>query len=313
LEAIHIYFASTNKKRISMKSVFFHCLFIFCYNLMASASNEGMVLVNTSISNLKSVSERNQTEHTPDLIRSVYVEEQDLVAQQPLSLVTQEKEINTLDTDILVLLMVCMLLTCGLLYKRQRTHRQQNRQLAQTNQSAQISQSLLQAELENRLMKEKELQRALEIKNQQLASYNMNLLQKNEMIEELRNHIEILKKTPSEQLPQQFKHIKRLLDNSLHIDKDWENFKLHFAQVHPSLFRNLKERFPDLSNNDLKVCALVKLNLNLKESAAILGIAPESVKSARYRLRKKFNLSHEDSLVDFIRRMDVEEPIVLSA
>ncbi|QHT68400.1 hypothetical protein GXP67_18005 [Rhodocytophaga rosea] len=291
-----------------MKSAFFFYLFVFCYNSTAYSSNEGIVLLNPYISNYKNVSEGNQTEDTPDLIKSVYEETKNQPLQnRPLTLLTPEKEMDALYMNIMLSGMVVMLLISGLLYKMQRTHLHKNRQLAESRQS------ILQDELENRLLKEKELQRALEIKNQQLASYNMNLLQKNEMIEELRNHIEILKKTPSEQMPQQFKHIKRLLDNSLHIDKDWENFKLHFAQVHPSLFRNLKDRFPDLSNNDLKVCALVKLNLNLKESAAILGIAPESVKSARYRLRKKFNLSHEDSLVDFIRSMDVEEPIVLSA
>lgn len=286
-----------------MKSVFFPCLFICCYCLQLSAYPQE---IHISAFNLKNGIGLTEPLSTHDLIRAVY-EEDKTVAQQPLSLLTQEKEMDMLYIDMLAAGVVALLMAGGLLYKKHHIYVRKNRQLEETRQAH------LQAELENKSMKEKELLRALEIKNQELASYNMNLLQKNEMIEELRNNIENLKKTPSEQLPQQLKHIKRLLDNSLHMDKDWENFKLHFAQVHPSLFRNLKEHFPELSNNDLKLCALVKLNLNLKESAAILGIAPESVKSARYRLRKKFNLSHQDSLVDFIRSMDVEEPVVLSA
>jgi DNA-binding CsgD family transcriptional regulator len=288
-----------------MKSVFFLYFFICCYSLQMVAYGQEISLSHTYTLDIKNGIGLAEPVSTYDPVRVMYEEAK--VPQQPLSLLTQEKEMDTLYTDMLISCAVALLLAGGLLYKKHQSNMYKNRQ------QEEIRQAMLQAELENRLMREKELQRALEIKNQELASYNMNLLQKNGMIEELRNNIENLKKTPSEQLPLQLKHIKRLLDNSLHIDKDWENFKLHFAQVHPSLFHNLKEGFPELSNNDLKLCALIKLNLNLKESAAILGIAPESVKSARYRLRKKFNLSHQDSLVDFIRSMDEKAPVVLSA
>ena len=57
---------------------------------------------------------------------------------------------------------------------------------------------------------------------------------------------------------------------------------------------------PDLGNADLKLCALLKLNLNTKESANILGISQESVKTARYRVRKKLNLAREDNLVSYL-------------
>ena len=42
------------------------------------------------------------------------------------------------------------------------------------------------------------------------------------------------------------------------------------------------------------------MNLNLKESAAILGISPESVKTSRYRLRKKMEISPELDLLEYI-------------
>ncbi len=228
--------------------------------------------------------------------------------KQRIDMLIKDRKMEAVYRVTLVLFILGVLIVGGLVLRMQRIRIRKNRELLETRQA------LIQAQLENKLMKEKELQRALEIKSQELASYSMNLLQKNEMIEELRDNIEQLKKTPSEQLPQQLKNMRRLLDNSLHIDKEWEEFKLHFAQVHPSLFRNLKERFPELSSNDLKLCALIKLNLNLKEAASVLGIAPESVKSARYRLRKKFNLSHEENLGEFIRSMDEEnERTMLSA
>jgi DNA-binding CsgD family transcriptional regulator len=37
-----------------------------------------------------------------------------------------------------------------------------------------------------------------------------------------------------------------------------------------------------------------------------LGISSESVKTARYRLRKKFELSREENLVDYIINLELQ-------
>jgi len=79
---------------------------------------------------------------------------------------------------------------------------------------------------------------------------------------------------------------------------------LHFEQVHQHFFTRLKEACPDLSSAELKLCALIRLNLNMKESATILGISPTSVKTARYRLRKKLNLSQEESILDYLLKIE---------
>ena len=87
-------------------------------------------------------------------------------------------------------------------------------------------------------------------------------------------------------------------------EKDWDDFRYHFEQVYSSFFINLKSKFPNLSANDLKVAALTRLNLSIKETSNILGISPESTKTARYRLRKKLGLNSEDDLFDFLLSYD---------
>lgn len=57
---------------------------------------------------------------------------------------------------------------------------------------------------------------------------------------------------------------------------------------------------PDLSPNDLRFCAYLRLNLTSKEIAPLLNISIKSVETRRYRLRKKLNLEHEDNLVSYI-------------
>jgi DNA-binding CsgD family transcriptional regulator len=70
--------------------------------------------------------------------------------------------------------------------------------------------------------------------------------------------------------------------------------------VNKHFYTRLKQNYPEISANDLKICALIKLNLSIKEMAAILNISPDSVKTARHRLRKKLQLSTEENLTDFI-------------
>lgn len=91
-----------------------------------------------------------------------------------------------------------------------------------------------------------------------------------------------------------------LIDYSFNLDKDWEEFKLYFEDVHKDFFGQLKEQYPSLSPNELRLCALLKLNLSVKEMASLMGISPESVKMARHRLRKKLGLTSDQNLVEFM-------------
>ena len=94
--------------------------------------------------------------------------------------------------------------------------------------------------------------------------------------------------------------MKQTLQKGLNRNKDWKDFDTYFESLNKNFYLRLKEISPDISPNDLKICALIKLNLSIKEMAVILSISPDSVKTARYRLRKKLSLQTEDNLTDFI-------------
>ena len=67
----------------------------------------------------------------------------------------------------------------------------------------------------------------------------------------------------------------------------WEEFELHFEQVHESFYVSLNQKHPELTSRDRRLCALLKLNLNSKEIAQITGQSFKSIENARTRLRKK--------------------------
>ena len=62
----------------------------------------------------------------------------------------------------------------------------------------------------------------------------------------------------------------------------------------------IKAAHPELTPNDLKFCAYLRLNLSSKEMAPLLNISIKSVETKRYRLRKRLQLHHDDSLVNYI-------------
>ena len=95
--------------------------------------------------------------------------------------------------------------------------------------------------------------------------------------------------------------INDAVGTSLKNDDDWSRFKLHFEGVHPSFFIHLKEKSDELTENDLRLCAYLRIGMRAKEIAGMLAVSPASINTARYRLRKKLGLKKEDSLDDFIR------------
>jgi len=94
---------------------------------------------------------------------------------------------------------------------------------------------------------------------------------------------------------------------NIHTDEDWDFFKKAFDEAYPGFFGALRYSYPELTPAELRLSALIKLKLSIKESAAVLGISLESVRKARYRLRKKLMIHEEENLEEFIERVGTGE------
>ena len=74
-------------------------------------------------------------------------------------------------------------------------------------------------------------------------------------------------------------------------NKNWKEFEARFVEINSIFHKVLTDQFPNLTANELKLCALIKLNFSGKEMANLLGIGLESIHTLRYRLRKKMGLT----------------------
>ena len=149
----------------------------------------------------------------------------------------------------------------------------------------------------NKAEKEK-LDNELDYKKKQLTTHALHLAKKNEVLENLKSKAQEFKN--SEENSKGFQQLIRTINFDLQDDKNWENFSRYFEEVHQGFSEKAQQKFPNITSNDLRLMALLKMNLSSREIANILSISSEGIKKARYRLRKKLSLSTEDSLEDFI-------------
>jgi len=137
-------------------------------------------------------------------------------------------------------------------------------------------------------------------KNAELASTTMHLVQKSEMLQNIKKDLTDLSKEGDETVKKRVKQIQRLITDDVRLDKNWERFETHFDQVHANFFKNLRAKYPELTPKDQKLCAYLRMNLATKEIAPLLNISVRGVEISRYRLRKKLNLDPDVNLVSFI-------------
>lgn len=214
--------------------------------------------------------------------------------EKEIQLLAAERDVQNLRARIsLIAIITVLVLATGVVFW-----------FIQKQKTTEARRALAQLELDNAMLREGELKKELDYKNRELTSYTVNFIQKSKLMEEMRQTLEELRSTSDGEMPRKIQNISKIIDSNYQIDREWEDFKVHFEQVHSGFFDQLKSQYPDLTSSDLKLCALLKLNMNVKESAKILGISPDSVKTARYRLRKKLSLGKEEGLFDFMFKLE---------
>ncbi len=130
-------------------------------------------------------------------------------------------------------------------------------------------------------------------KNRELATSTMSIIKKNEFLSNLKT--ELLKGDE-----QNIKKVVKIIDNNLNNTDDWKMFQEAFNNADQNFLDKMKEKHDNLTPNDLRLCAYLRLNLSSKEIAPLLNISPRSVEVKRYRLRKKMNLEHDMNLTNYI-------------
>ena len=110
---------------------------------------------------------------------------------------------------------------------------------------------------------------------------------------------EICSKNTQKSLVPLYLKLNNLLTSNLNTEDDWKMFLIKFEQKHHNFFKTLKECYPQLTTNDLRLCACLKLNMDTKDIASLMNLSIRAIENNRYRLRKKLDLKPAQNLNDF--------------
>lgn len=228
--------------------------------------------------------------------------------QQRIHLLEKERQFNRLLTFLTTIGAIGFGLLGSLIFYQQRTKNEKKRKLLETAnelnaaevKNFQLTEQKLRADLENQRLQEERLQRELELKSKSLTKSALHMIQKNEFLQEMRQKLKDVRKTPPENMDLKLKKLIKSIDYNFTMDDDWQEFEMVFQQVHSAFFVRLKQLYPNLSPAEVRLCAMIRLNLHSKDMAAIMGISPDSLRIARYRLRKSLGLKKGANLYAFI-------------
>jgi len=133
------------------------------------------------------------------------------------------------------------------------------------------------------------LQHTLEANQRELVGNSVYIHQKNKLLADLKIQVKDIGALYPDADIATLKSIQSSIKDSEYLDEEWDKFKIHFEQLHPSFFTNLQASHPKLTKYELRLYAYFHINMSTKEIATLLNIAPSSVRQAKARLNKKMN------------------------
>jgi len=148
-----------------------------------------------------------------------------------------------------------------------------------------------------------ELGETISHKNRELVSMMLQSSQKEKLLEELEINLQKLSSSKHQDLKGLAEELRHKVKSMQEIDTDWQVLKTHFEEVHPNFFQMLQSRHPDLTQNDLRLCAYIRINLTTKDIARLIHISDRSVQTAKYRIKKKMQLPASSDLTHYITEL----------
>lgn len=159
----------------------------------------------------------------------------------------------------------------------------------------------LKVEMEERSRVEQEkTEQQIDHLRRELLTKTLHLSEKQSIMDSLHDNLESLSTEVPPESQGSIRKLMRFLKSHLTVKQGWEDFELWFTQVHSGFYEELRTNHPNLSENELKVCALLRLNLVTKDVAKVMNIQTASINIYRHRIRKKINLQSEENLTTYL-------------
>lgn len=215
--------------------------------------------------------------------------------ENEVKLLKQEKEAEELRKNALIVGIVLLLVIGILIVNRLVSGMKKNKKIFEINQN------LVKVQLEKEEVESARLKERLEYRKKELTKMGLFISQRNETYQLLANSLKKFDFLDRADAEQKIKSLISEFESRLKINEDIDGFYSDVEQLHDDFFFRLKEKFPNLTDNDMRLAAQLRLNLSSKEISSLNNISVKSVEISRYRLRKKLELDPENILTDYLR------------
>ena len=145
-----------------------------------------------------------------------------------------------------------------------------------------------------------DLQNKNELLQKEVTDYIAFQSGRDQQLKEIKNEIDKTISSNSHKLVN-WKIIQSKFTTLLQDQDDWLTFKRKIENLYPKFFTNLALKHPDLSKREMTHCAYMLIGLSSKQVAESLFIAPKTVESARYRIKKKIGLDKSMDLTEYVK------------
>jgi DNA-binding CsgD family transcriptional regulator len=164
-----------------------------------------------------------------------------------------------------------------------------------------IRQEQFELEKEIERLKNEQLKLKILTKDKELVSNSLQVVKKNKLLNGIIHRLkDIDSETMDETAKLRFNKLYKTILKELNTDKSWNNLEKHIRNVHFDFLKRLKEQYPAITPREMDLATYLLMNMSTKEIAEIMNISDGGVELARYRLRKKLDLSRKENLTGFL-------------
>lgn len=146
------------------------------------------------------------------------------------------------------------------------------------------------AEMKTNLkLKEQELK----FKNKELSQALTNMIAYNDALAGIKKAVKENKNA----------EVMEIITGKQHDNHMWQKFKRNFFELHPDFFAKLDNQYPQLTENDRRLCSFLLMDMKTAEIGTVLNITQAAVSKSRNRIRKKLNLQQGADIKAFLHSL----------
>jgi tetratricopeptide (TPR) repeat protein/DNA-binding CsgD family transcriptional regulator len=179
--------------------------------------------------------------------------------------------------------------------KEENVGAEQQKQMEQMKMRGEIERA--QKEREIMRLEKQRLEEEMQHKQKELAAMALHIVEKNQFLDSLKRDMQDVAQSLDGAARPAVKGLVRQVDTNIGSEDDWKAFEEQFEAVHHGFITKLAQRYPKLTRTELKVCALLKIQMSTKEIANILGTSTKNIEVHRYRIRKKLDMTVDQSFI----------------